>query len=142
MTPGLVIDASIALKWLVAEADSESAIVLVERHNLYAPELLLVECANALWSRVRRGELVPGDAKAALADLEAVPIRFTPDRTLVSAAQSLAVDLDHPVYDCLYLALGLRLAAPLITADRRFAAAVQRHPFLADRVRLLSAVGR
>lgn len=137
---GMVIDASVALKWLLPESGSDQAIVLIERYQLYAPDLLIVECANALWLRVRRGEMVPADAKSALADLEAAPIGFASDRDLTETVHGLAVDLDHPVYDCLYLALGLRWAVPVITADRRFVLAVRRHPFLANQVLTLDAI--
>ena len=44
----LVIDASVAIKWVVAEPDSQTALALF-RHRLFAPDLLVAECANALW---------------------------------------------------------------------------------------------
>ncbi len=47
----LVIDASVALKWVIDEDDSEAAQELVSDHALAAPELLLIECANVLWTR-------------------------------------------------------------------------------------------
>jgi predicted nucleic acid-binding protein len=31
----------------------------------------------------------------------------------------IAVKLDHPVYDCVYLALALSLACPMVTADNK-----------------------
>lgn len=43
----------------------------------------------------------------------------------------LAADLDHPVYDCMYLALALQEQRPVVTGDRRFCAVVQAHPYLA-----------
>ena len=42
-----------------------------------------------------------------------------PDRHLLAEALALACHLDHPVYDCLYLALARREAAVLVTADQR-----------------------
>ena len=42
-----------------------------------------------------------------------------PDRQLQAEALALACHLDHPVYDCLYLALARREAAVLVTADQR-----------------------
>ena len=38
---------------------------------------------------------------------------------LQAEALALACHLDHPVYDCLYLALARREAALLLTADQR-----------------------
>lgn len=54
--------------------------------------------------------------------------------SLIVAAGRLAIDLDHPVYDCIYLALALQEGYPVVTADRRFHDAVKRHPYLADRI--------
>ena len=70
--------------------------------------------------------------------LGCVPMDYVPDRALAPAALSLACDLGHPAYDCMYLALALDRAGVAVTADRRFAAAVASHPYLAGRVRLLS----
>jgi predicted nucleic acid-binding protein len=61
-------------------------------------------------------------------------------RQLMIAAARLADDLDHPVYDCLYLALALQEQRPVITADRRFYSVVQRHPYLAGHVVTLESL--
>jgi len=50
------------------------------------------------------------------------------------AAARLAVDLDHPVHDCLYSALAIQVQRPMVTADRRFGGLVHRHPFLREHV--------
>ncbi len=55
-------------------------------------------------------------------------------RQLAASAVRLAVDLDHPVYDCFYLALAIQEQYPVVTADARFHGKVSRHPYLADRV--------
>jgi len=52
-----VIDASVALKWFLTEEDSQGADVLFEgflrgRTELLAPDVLLLEVANALWKQV------------------------------------------------------------------------------------------
>lgn len=61
-------------------------------------------------------------------------------RQLMAPAARLAHDLDHPVYDCLYLALALQEQRPVITADRRFHGAVQPHPYLAGHVVALESL--
>jgi predicted nucleic acid-binding protein len=61
-------------------------------------------------------------------------------RQLMPAATRLAQDLDHPVYDCFYLALAVQQQYPLLTADRRFQAKVRDHPYLGDRVVFLHEV--
>ena len=44
----IVIDASIAMKWVVEEDGTSEALMLRRRARLIAPELLLAECANIL----------------------------------------------------------------------------------------------
>ena len=58
----LVIDASIAIKWVVEEPGTAAALSLLEKARLIAPELLLAECANILWKKVRGKELTPEEA--------------------------------------------------------------------------------
>ena len=53
----MLVDASVALKWFVPEADSETAVALLTDNQLSAPDLILVEVGNALWKAFRRGAL-------------------------------------------------------------------------------------
>lgn len=133
---GFVVDASIAVKWVVEEADSEAAARLLERDVvLLAPDLLYAEAASALWALSRRGDVAAADVREALAVLADVTLHIPASmRQLMPAATRLAQDLDHPVYDCFYLALAVQQQYPLLTADRRFQAKVRDHPYLGDRV--------
>ncbi len=58
----LVIDASVAIKWVIDEPGTAHALAL-RRHRLSAPDLLVAECAIILWKKVRRGELSDQEAK-------------------------------------------------------------------------------
>jgi hypothetical protein len=53
----IVVDASVALKWVIEEDGSDAAEALLLEEPLTGPDLLLVECANVLWTKARRGEL-------------------------------------------------------------------------------------
>ncbi len=120
----VVVDASAALKWVLDEAGQEAALDLLDEDVLHAPDFLLVEVANVLWSKVRRRTLDRTGADAAYEAIAAVPIAYTSVSDLALAARSLAHALDMSVYDALYAALAQRLRCALATADVRFARAV------------------
>jgi len=113
----LVIDASIAIKWVMPEPDSGAALML-RRERLLAPDLLIAECANVLWKKVRRGEVHAAEAVLAARLLERADIHLQPMRTLIEPAERLAIALDHPAYDCFYLALAESIGSDFVTADR------------------------
>ena len=115
----LVIDASIAVKWVVDEEGTPQALKLRQRAKLIAPELLVAECANILWKKVRRDELSSEEALLAARLLQSMDIELTPTRSLLEAATRVAIELDHPAYDCLYLALAVERDCKFATADER-----------------------
>lgn len=137
----LVIDPTIALKCLLPEADSEQALVAIDRHALQAPEWLAAECAEVLAHRVRQGELDREKAAAALDDLELLPISWVADRHLIAAAFDIAAEIQRPIQDCLYLALAVERNLQLLTADRTLLQALEHHPQLFVRVDLLDELG-
>jgi predicted nucleic acid-binding protein len=117
---GAVVDASVAIKWVIDEPGSSAAAALLSAGPLRAPDLLLVECANVLWKKVRRGELSADEAGLAIRVLRQADIELLPSRPLADRALQLALELDHSAYDCLYLALALESGQPFVTADDRF----------------------
>lgn len=96
----LVIDASVALIWVIPEADSDAAAALLN-DRLIAPSLWLAEAANALWRHVRLRQMTPDQALGRLAELARAPVMSLPSESHISAALRLAIELQHPVYDCL-----------------------------------------
>ncbi len=122
----LVIDASIAVKWVVEESGTADALILLQRTKLIAPELLLAECANILWKKVRKKELSAEEGLLAARILQGAEIELWPMRSLLEEATRLAVKLDHPAYDCVYLALALERDCRFVTADEHFLRKVKR----------------
>ena len=113
-----VVDASVAVKWVIAEAGSDSAERLLD-HPLVAPDLLFAECANILWKKVRRGEVTDEEAEIAARTLEQADVTVVSARAYIVPATAIAIELDHPAFDGVYLAIAEELGLRLVTADDR-----------------------
>ena len=134
----MIADASVVVKWFTVEALSEDARELLSAtESLLAPDLLAIELANVMWGKVRSSEIGESAAARAIAAVIAGDeIQLRSSIPLVPRAFGLARALDHPVYDCVYLALAEELDQTLVTADQRFVIAAARdHP----RVRMLGS---
>src|ERR1700743_2991205 len=117
----IVIDASVAVQWVLPEPGGAAADKLLDE-ELIAPDFWLAEVANVLWRRHRQGEMSTEQAILRLVELLNAPVANIPIGPTIERALSLAAELGHPVYDCLYLALALDRDTYVVTADRRFAA--------------------
>lgn len=134
----LVVDASVALKWLVLEDMSDVAKELSGTTDiLVAPRLIATKMANALARKAAQGTIT---SQETIHHFRALP-RFLPDLMdvdeLIEPALKNACAIRHPIYDLIYLEAAQRLDAQLVTADRRFAAKIAGTD-LARHVTLLS----
>ena len=116
----LVLDASAVLR-IIEGADSSASFqkAVFNADLVLAPELMLTEVANALWRLQGAGHLAAEGLQQRLGRAAELVDVIEPDRQLQVEALALACHFDHPVYDCLYLALARRKAAALLTADQR-----------------------
>jgi predicted nucleic acid-binding protein len=129
----IVVDASVALKWFLAdEPNVEEALAIVrEGTALIAPDMLIAEVCNAAWRSARLGRM----SQAQVDEIAALLPRFFD--TLVGAADlasravAIAGQLDHSVYDCLYVALAEVQEVSLVTADARLLGKVRGTPWAA-----------
>jgi predicted nucleic acid-binding protein len=122
----VVCDASVLVKLLVPEPETERAWALVEAYRVIVPEFAFLEVGNVLWFRVQERKDVPDQALDHLERLRAFGFDVRSVEPLVPRALTMACSLAHPIYDCLYLALAETVGVSLITADRRFLAALRR----------------
>jgi predicted nucleic acid-binding protein len=106
----VVLDTSIAVKWVIAERDRSQALRLRQMwadadEDVIAPPVFRAELANALYQLTRRDALSPDEAQQAYSVVEpSVAIRDP--RGLASFALSIAERFTLPaVYDSFYLAL-------------------------------------
>ena len=123
-----VVDASVALKWFLRdEPDADRALnALQDGSLLTAPDIIISEVCNAAWKSARLGRIT----QAQVTEIATVIHRFfdaiVESTSLIVRAVEIAERLDHPVYDCLYVALAEAENAYLITADSRLQAKVGR----------------
>lgn len=134
----LVCDASVLFKLLVAEPDSADAFALMANHQIVVPEFTFLEIGNALRSRVRSERAGPQEVLSLFAELDDFAFDIRPTRPHVARALAIANAIEHPIYDCLYLALAEHLDIALISADRRFLDAVRRAGFSSAEIKLLA----
>jgi predicted nucleic acid-binding protein len=120
--PTLVVDASVAIKWVVPEQDSIDAESLLDTHRLIAPQLIYAECGNILWKLVHSGELSVDKAMRATTLVDDFAVRTVSMRELMPKAVDLAIRMDHPAYDCFYAALAVLQDCTFVTADKKFLA--------------------
>jgi predicted nucleic acid-binding protein len=130
----LVVDCSVAAKWVLHEAGHLEALQLLQKERagqvaLVAPDLLLVEFASLIAKRTRRKQISPDLAEHSFRLMQqSAPMLFA-TQPLLEAALKLALDYRLSLWDCVYLALAIALDCPMITADLRlFRGSVSRHP--------------
>jgi predicted nucleic acid-binding protein len=117
-----VLDASVALKWVLPEADSAQALRIRDDfqhqlHELIAPESFSLECAHSLSKKQRQG-LIP-DAHALWRAIMLDSPILVPSLPLMDRALAIAIQARVAVYDCVYIALAEHEHCEFLTADER-----------------------
>ena len=121
----VVVDASVAAKWLISEPDSEIAAMLLDgSFDLHAPRLLASEIGNMLWRKAREGSIDEYEAGRLAAALLEMPLQWREDERTCVEAVRIGVELGRSAYECMYLALALLIGTKVVTADKRFVSAV------------------
>ena len=123
----IVLDASAAIEWLLRGDDVQA----IERQILApgvvanAPHLLDAEVAHVLRRYVAVGEIEASRAETALTDL--VNFRMYRHAHDFLLPRVWALRHNMTAYDAIYVALAEMLDAPLLTRDRKLAAAAERY---------------
>ena len=119
-----IVDTSVAIKWFVKEDLHEQAIALSELgHELVAPNLIFAEVANVLRRRVRLGHISEEQAARSVKNLAKAFRHIVAIETVIDAAFDHSAQLDHSVYDVVYLVCALeRPGSFLVTSDAKFEA--------------------
>ncbi|KAB2958399.1 MAG: type II toxin-antitoxin system VapC family toxin [Candidatus Methylomirabilis oxygeniifera] len=137
----IVVDASVAAKWLLPEAGEQEAQALLDgEERLAAPETIRIEVAGAVIKRYRTGTMDETDARSRCEFWQSLidnRLHLLPVEGLFDQAMGLAFQLKHGLPDCLYLAAAGNIGAGLITADRTL---FERGKAVHDRIQLLAGI--
>ncbi len=116
----LVVDASVVVNAMLSQRFTAEAVRWMETSvPIMAPDFMRLEVANALWKIENAGLIDDQEAELVWGHFLAGDIRFIPDLDHLDRAREIARSLDHPAYDCIYLAVAEAHKATLVTADRR-----------------------
>lgn len=127
MTSLAVIDASVAVKWFVPELRSDEADALSTGGlRLIGPTLIRLEVANAFSKKLRSGLVTLDHAVEYMALLPQYFDELVDSQICLPAALAMAHELDHPVYDCIYVETARRRDGVLVTDDQRLIRKLQR----------------
>lgn len=129
----VVVDASVAAKWVLREVHAAAARDVLSMAELLAPDLLWAELGSILWRRQRQREFDAAAARKMLVDLGSLQIRSFAMLPLLPSALDIAMSINHSLYDCVYLALAEQTDSAVVTADSRFHRLV-RDSVWADRI--------
>jgi predicted nucleic acid-binding protein len=116
----LVVDASALAALLMPESGGEEVEKAVkEAERVSTLDLAAYEVENAVWRRVRRGELSMEEGNVVVSTLLSLLETFEvfSYREVAADAFKLAVDAGITVYDAAYVVLAKRLDARLLTLD-------------------------
>ena len=126
----LVVDAWVALKWFVIEENTPLAVALLAAgERAIAPTLIIAELCNAAWRLWRRGEMARAQVSVVAERAPSMFAALVSEIDLAKRASEISLNLEHPAYDCFYLALAERDDAMLVTADRRLVQRVRGTPW-------------
>ncbi len=124
----VVVDPGVALKWFVEEPlRPQARSLLVNRHELIAPDILIAGVADLAWRKAASDEITADQATSIVRNI-ALPSfisAFVESTRLRNRALALALQCGRPVHDCFYAACAEAASAPLISTDELLLQALQ-----------------
>lgn len=126
-----IVDASVAIKWFVAEdlRDPARALLFVSSGNLEAPDFMITEVANIARKKAARDEISDQQALKVPPETRYSIDEFHSSFELTERALEIALTLQHSVYDCVYLACAEAIGGIFVTADQDLCKTARNTPF-------------
>jgi predicted nucleic acid-binding protein len=115
------VDASVAIIWFVEEQSRADAMAVLNCiADIAVADLFFAGFANVLWKKARKGEVGMQQAVRAISSVGQFLSEVVKSAHIIESAFSLAQNIDHSVYDCLYLACAESRGSRFVTADKHF----------------------
>lgn len=129
MIDELVVDSSVAVKWVANEPFSTEARHILAGYQsgvltLLAPDLITAEVGNILWKKHSFQGVGRVDVQQMLNAYRAIGLTVVSLDPLLDSAFQLAIAHGRTVYDMVYLALSIQRGCQFVTADDRLYNAV------------------
>jgi predicted nucleic acid-binding protein len=124
----VVVDPGVALKWFIEEPlRPQARSLLVNRHEVIAPDILIAGVADLAWKKAASGEITADQATSIVRNI-ALPSfisAFVESPRLRNRAFALALQCGWPVHDCFYAACAEAASTALVSVDEAFLQALQ-----------------
>lgn len=115
----LIVDANVAVKWFVEEERHIHAKnVLNATERMIAPDWIIPEVAHAIFRKFQDRQVTQQQINEALKILPRYFDDLITSASLVDKALNIAIEINHPIYDCIYLASAEQTLGLLITDDK------------------------
>ena len=124
----VVVDPGVAIKWFIEEPlRLQARSLLVNHHEMIAPDILIAGVADLAWRKAARGEIAAEQAAPIVRNIALPPFisAFIGSSRLRNRALALALQCRRPVPDCFYAACAEATAAPLVSTDETFLQALR-----------------
>lgn len=116
----MVVDASVAAKWLFLESGSEEAFRILEScEHFVVPDLFFVELDAVIIKKLRRRELTADEAMEKKLQAGQLPFEIMPYSMIRDTAFEISTAIPVTLYDATYIATALLRKIPFVTADER-----------------------
>lgn len=133
-----VVDSSVVVKWFVRECGHDQALALLDHQDeLFAPDVIVPEIIDAVWTRIVAGEIGNDQGSAIVTAITSGVPTLVPVSDLADDAFRVALKMDRSAYLATYFVCAQSLDADFVTADED-AALMARERLGEDRVTLLS----
>jgi predicted nucleic acid-binding protein len=124
----VVVEPGVAIKWFVEEPlRPQARSLLVNGHELIAPDILIAGVAELAWKKAVAGEIAPDQAEPIVRciGLPSFISAFVESTRLRNRALALALQCGRSVHDCFYAACAEAASAPLVCSDETFLQALR-----------------